>query len=130
MNEPVNEPVVVPPPTSCPFNKNEPVIFTEPVNVWVSSKVLPKLDEPLSNNVDEDMIEMLNCLALTEPNTVKSDVIPKEPLITLTPWLTVSVSFTCKEPKEPVPSNLIEPVTTEFVVTTLSTDSIEPDFLK
>ena len=36
----------LPVPTVTPFNINEPVILTEPVNVWVSSNVSPNLVEP------------------------------------------------------------------------------------
>ena len=55
---------------------------------------------------------IVSCGMFNSPVTLKS------------PYIVTSAA------KEPVPSNLIEPVTTEFVVNTLSTDSTEPDFLK
>ena len=59
INEPVNEPVVyedvnvlnvtssnLPVPIGCPLRLMEPVIFTEPVNSWVSSNVSPNFVDP------------------------------------------------------------------------------------
>jgi hypothetical protein len=51
-----------------------PVTSTEPVNECISSDVLPNLELPLSKRTDEEITEILNCLALTAPNIVKSDV--------------------------------------------------------
>ena len=62
-----------------------PVTSTEPVNECISSDVLPNLELPLSKRTDEDIIEILNCLALTAPNIVRSFVTNAEPLIIASP---------------------------------------------
>ena len=75
---------------------NEPVIDTEPVNLWVSSNVSPKLVEPLENDsvkyvVDDDII---NCCAVILPPTYKSSVKDNEPVIDAPPALTLRPFFT------------------------------------
>ena len=72
-------------PTSVPLTKKEPLIETEPVNECLSSDVSPNLVEPLWNNTDDDITEILNCRALTCPKTVKSEVTNCEPLIIVVP---------------------------------------------
>ena len=90
-------------PVIVPIVVSEPLMETEPVNEWVSSDVSPNLVEPLWNNTDEEITYILNCLALTCPKTVKSEVTNCEPLIIVIPWFTVNVSFTCSDSNEPVP---------------------------
>jgi hypothetical protein len=58
-NEPVNPKDALTPPItiSFPVNENDPVILSEPVNLCVSSIVLPNADEPLEKLVVKYVIE-------------------------------------------------------------------------
>ena len=66
----------LPVPTVLPFNVNEPVMFNEPVNLCVSSSVLPNVDEPLEKLVVKYVIEFdtIYCCAIKLPVTVKEPV--------------------------------------------------------
>ena len=47
----------LPVPTVNPFKNNEPVMFTLPVKLWVSSDELPNADDPLEKLVVKYVIE-------------------------------------------------------------------------
>ena len=53
-------------------------MVTEPVNLWLSSSVLPKLLDPLSNKIEELTMETSNWSAVILPKTLKSPDISAE----------------------------------------------------
>ena len=65
-----------PVPTVEPFKNNEPVMFTLPVKLCVSSNELPNAEEPLEKLVVKYVIEFdtIYCLAIKSPVTVNEPV--------------------------------------------------------
>ena len=90
-----------PVPIAEPFNIIEPVVSIEPVNVWVSSLLLPNKLEPLSNIIEADVISVKNSCAVILPATTKVPPIVVFPVIV---WL---------------PMNVFEPVVALYAVTNL-----------
>ena len=73
-----------------PFKINEPVMFTDPVNSWLSSKLSPNLFEPLAKDVVIYVTDELtmNCCAIIEPYVCISPVVVREPDMV---WLPLKV---------------------------------------
>ena len=96
-----NEPVEVAEPLTPPtlsMVKAEPVTNREPVILWVSSRLLPNIVEPSSNNTELVIVWTLYCKAVIVPSVVILPVLKIEPV-------------TINEPvigKEPVTSEIAD----------------------